>query len=48
MDASFSTMILNSNLTNKYKVLFTKSVDVSFETLENYKNEFFNNDVFLQ
>jgi len=49
MDASFCTTDPASlNLDNKHKVFYMPNpVDRSFETLENYKNKFFNNDVFF-
>ncbi len=49
MDASFCTTDPKSlKLNDKYKVFYLPNpVDESFETLENYKNKFFNNDVFF-
>ena len=49
MDASFCTTEPNSlKLNEKYKVFYLPNpVDQSFETLENYNNKFFNNDVFF-
>ena len=49
MDASFCTTDPKSlKLNNKYNVHYLPNpVDLSFETLENYNNEFFNNDVFF-
>ena len=49
MDASFCTTDPASlNLDKKHKVFYMPNpVDRSFETLENYKNKFFNNDVFF-
>ena len=49
MDASFCTTDPKSlNLNTKYNVHYLPNpVDLSFETLENYKNDSFNNDVFF-
>ena len=49
MDASFCTTDPKSlKLNKKYKVFYMPNpVDESFERLENYKNKFFNNDVFF-
>jgi glycosyltransferase involved in cell wall biosynthesis len=49
MDASFCTTDPKSlNLNKKHNVYFMPNpVDQSFERLENYKNKFFNNDVFF-
>ena len=49
MDASFCTTDPNSLSINKnYNIHYLPNpVDQSFETLENYKNNFFNNDVFF-
>jgi len=49
MDASFCTTDPKSlNINNKYNVHYLPNpVDLSFETLENYKNNSFNNDVFF-
>ena len=49
MDTSFCTTEPNSlKLNEKYKVFYLPNpVDQSFETLENYNNKFFNNDVFF-
>jgi len=49
MDANFCTTDPKSlNLSNKYNIHYLPNpVDQSFETLENYKNKFFNNDVFF-
>ena len=49
MDASFCTTDPKSlNLNKKHNVyLMPNPVDQSFERLENYKNKFFNNDVFF-
>jgi len=49
MDASFCTTDPKSlNLNKKHKVFYMPNpVDESFERLENYKNKFFNNDVFF-
>ncbi len=49
MDASFCTSDPKSlNFNSKYKVYYLPNpVDKSFETLENYKNKYFNNDVFF-
>ena len=49
MDASFCTTDPKSlNFNNKHKVYYLPNpVDKSFETLENYKLKYFNNDVFF-
>ncbi len=49
MDASFCTTDPKSlNINSKYNVHYLPNpVDLSFETLENYKNNSFNNDVFF-
>ncbi len=49
MDASFCTTDPKSlKLNKKHKVFYMPNpVDESFERLENYKNKFFNNDVFF-
>ena len=49
MDASFCTTDpVSLNLDKRHKVFYMPNpVDRSFETLENYKNRFFNNDVFF-
>ena len=49
MDASFCTTDPNSlKINKKYNIHYLPNpVDQSFETLENYKNNFFNNDVFF-
>ena len=49
MDASFCTTDPTSlKLNNKYNIHYLPNpVDTSFETLENYKNNSFNNDVFF-
>ena len=49
MDASFCTTDPKSlNLNKKHNVFYMPNpVDQSFERLENYKNKFFNNDVFF-
>ena len=49
MDTSFCTTDPESlKLDNKHKIFYLPNpVDKSFETLENYKNKFFNNDVFF-
>ena len=49
MDASFCTTDPKSlKLNNKYNIHYLPNpVDTSFETLENYKNNSFNNDVFF-
>ena len=49
MDASFCTTDPKSlNINKKHKVFYMPNpVDQSFETLENYKNKYFNNDVFF-
>ena len=49
MDASFCTTDPNSlKINKKYNIhYFPNPVDQSFEILENYKNNFFNNDVFF-
>lgn len=49
MDASFCTTDPDSlKINSKYNIHYLPNpVDKSFETLENYKNNFFNNDVFF-
>ncbi len=49
MDASFCTTDpVSLKLNKKHKVFYMPNpVDQSFERLENYKNQFFNNDVFF-
>ena len=49
MDASFCTTDpISLKLNKKHKVFYMPNpVDQSFERLENYKNKFFNNDVFF-
>ncbi len=49
MDASFCTTDPKSlNINKKHKVYYMPNpVDQSFETLENYNNKYFNNDVFF-
>ena len=49
MDASFCTTDpVSLQLEKKHRIFYLPNpVDKSFETLENYKNKFFNNDVFF-
>ena len=49
MDASFCTTDPKSlNINKKHKIYYLPNpVDESFETLKNYQNKFFNNDVFF-
>ena len=49
MDASFCTTEPTSlNINSKHRIFYLPNpVDVSFETLKNYENKYFNNDVFF-